>query len=230
MGSYLRGYLAACEGEIAAEIYDVVHLPKRFASNASLFAALKPLPRVGRPGALFDALEAATAMKDGKVVPQDGVRRFGRELRGLAALPWSARVRRVRSLVAEGIQDKEKDSPRLAADHIEALDYLAEHAVELGSWQALQDYRRQVASADGALLLVLSSIHRAKGQEWDVVIGFALDHDRLPLSRATDRDEERRLFYVLVTRAKEELFLVTTDIRPSPFILEPDIAACLSEA
>lgn len=229
MGAYLRAYLAACEGQITAELYDVIHLPKRFASNAALFAALKPLPRVATPADLFAALDAATALKDGKQVPQEGVRRFGRELRGLAALPWSARVRRIRSYVADGIQDREKDSPRAAQDHIEALDYLADHAIELGSWAALQDYRAQVASSSGERLVVLSSIHRAKGQEWDLVIGFAVNDERLPLARSTDRDEERRLFYVLVTRARTELVLVH-DGDPSPFLDEPGIAACLSKA
>lgn len=59
--------------------------------------------------------------------------------------------------------------------------------------------------------LILSTIHSAKGLEWHTVfIIWALD-GRLPSLHAfvseEDLEEERRLFYVAVTRAKENLFI-----------------------
>jgi DNA helicase-2/ATP-dependent DNA helicase PcrA len=59
--------------------------------------------------------------------------------------------------------------------------------------------------------LVLSTIHSAKGLEWNsVFVLYALD-GRFPTSRAADSieemEEERRLMYVACTRAKENLFI-----------------------
>jgi len=60
--------------------------------------------------------------------------------------------------------------------------------------------------------VVLSSVHQAKGLEWSRVIVIGLSEGRFPSYRsaATDEglEEERRLFYVAVTRAKNEVTLV----------------------
>jgi DNA helicase II / ATP-dependent DNA helicase PcrA len=58
----------------------------------------------------------------------------------------------------------------------------------------------------------LSTVHQAKGQEWKAVFVVGLCDGMFPLGRALDNlegeEEERRLFYVAVTRAKDELFMV----------------------
>ncbi len=59
--------------------------------------------------------------------------------------------------------------------------------------------------------LRLSSIHQAKGLEFRVVFVIMLCDGLFPSSRSMDspegEEEERRLFYVAVTRAKDELYL-----------------------
>ncbi|MGA2330930.1 MAG: ATP-dependent helicase [Syntrophales bacterium] len=59
--------------------------------------------------------------------------------------------------------------------------------------------------------VILSSIHQAKGLEWSVVLMIWCSDGMLPLARSLkDRDgeeEERRLFYVATTRAKDQLYL-----------------------
>ncbi|MDO8583554.1 MAG: UvrD-helicase domain-containing protein [bacterium] len=59
--------------------------------------------------------------------------------------------------------------------------------------------------------LVLSTIHQAKGLEWDAVFIMHLADTAFPNKRAMGEDggmeEERRLFYVAVTRARTKLFL-----------------------
>ena len=61
--------------------------------------------------------------------------------------------------------------------------------------------------------LVISTIHRAKGLEWRVVFIPMLCQDYFPSSQvAGDQDaleEERRVFYVAVTRAKDQLYLIS---------------------
>jgi DNA helicase-2/ATP-dependent DNA helicase PcrA len=55
--------------------------------------------------------------------------------------------------------------------------------------------------------VTLSTIHQAKGLEWRVVFLVWLAEGRFPTARAEDMEEERRLFYVACTRAKDELLL-----------------------
>lgn len=60
--------------------------------------------------------------------------------------------------------------------------------------------------------LILSTIHSAKGQEWKSVYVLNVVDGCIPSDRATgsaaELDEERRLLYVAMTRAKDELHLV----------------------
>ena len=60
--------------------------------------------------------------------------------------------------------------------------------------------------------LVLSTVHRAKGLEWGAVFVVGLAEGLFPLPWAArnerELEEERRLFYVAVTRAKADLHLV----------------------
>ncbi len=63
----------------------------------------------------------------------------------------------------------------------------------------------------------LSTVHQAKGLEWGVVfILWAVD-GMFPSSRSMNEaggeGEERRLFYVAATRAKDELYLCTPEVR-----------------
>lgn len=59
--------------------------------------------------------------------------------------------------------------------------------------------------------LVLSTIHSAKGLEWDVVYVIHASDGAIPSDMATDSaeqiEEERRLFYVALTRAKQRLYV-----------------------
>lgn len=83
--------------------------------------------------------------------------------------------------------------------------------------------------------VTLSTIHSAKGLEWSVVMIIDMVEDRFPSRMSQNEpeglEEERRLFYVACTRAKERLIIfspktLTTKYgdpyptRPSPFIEE----------
>ena len=63
----------------------------------------------------------------------------------------------------------------------------------------------------------LSSIHQAKGLEWQAVFLAWLTEGMFPGSRSLEDDnaleEERRLFYVGVTRCKDELYLTYPELR-----------------
>ena len=56
--------------------------------------------------------------------------------------------------------------------------------------------------------LILSTIHSAKGKEWEAVYILNVADGAIPVHRLTTNfEEERRLLYVAMTRAKEQLFL-----------------------
>ena len=66
-------------------------------------------------------------------------------------------------------------------------------------------------------MLTLSSVHQAKGLEWKAVFVIWLTEGMFPSSRSLESEEaieeERRLFYVAVTRAKDELYLTFPHLR-----------------
>ncbi len=59
--------------------------------------------------------------------------------------------------------------------------------------------------------LTLSTIHSAKGKEWDAVFIIGMNQGHFPglRSESESLDEERRLFYVAATRARRFLYLTT---------------------
>lgn len=65
----------------------------------------------------------------------------------------------------------------------------------------------------------LSTIHRVKGREWPHVIVHDATAGLMPHRLAADREEERRVFHVAVTRGSERV-LVTAGEPPSPFIAQ----------
>ena len=69
----------------------------------------------------------------------------------------------------------------------------------------------------------LSTLHRAKGLEWEAVFLPRVEEGELPVRRG-DVEEERRLFYVGLTRAKRHL-LVTWEGKPSRFLDELGVRA-----
>ncbi len=71
--------------------------------------------------------------------------------------------------------------------------------------------------------VTLSSIHQAKGLEWKVVFLIWLVDGQFPNGRILEMDdeaafeEERRLFYVALTRAKDELYLTYPMLNPKSY-------------
>ena len=81
-----------------------------------------------------------------------------------------------------------------------------------------------VGNEDGVTLMTL---HTAKGLEWPVVVLTGLEHGLFPLARAEEQpdglEEERRLCYVGLTRAKDKLYLTWARARRRGGELRPGI-------
>ncbi len=98
------------------------------------------------------------------------------------------------------------------------IQELAEFAFQFGN---VEDFLTQLAlltnveaeedPKDDTERIHLSTIHQAKGLEFDVVFVIMLCDGMFPSGRSTEspdgEEEERRLFYVAITRAKNELYL-----------------------
>lgn len=93
--------------------------------------------------------------------------------------------------------------------------------------------RDDVNSDDKKDAVQLMTLHASKGLEFPVVLLVGVEEDLLPhRNLGSDVDEERRLFYVGITRAKEKLVLSRCQTRkrhgavrpvaPSRFIVEVD--------
>lgn len=83
------------------------------------------------------------------------------------------------------------------------------------------DIRRSGSRAYPLDAVTLSTIHGAKGREFSAVFLCGINRSNLPLqaSGIKDLEEERRLFYVGMTRAKE-LLTISYFGEPSPFLAE----------
>ena len=154
--------------------------------------------------------EAPTAppIADGPVVNPNVTaeveRVFAQTLAWRPNRPPNGRRQRDRWEAIEAVRDE-------AADLAEAGSDLSAIAAELSG--------RVAAGADhSADAVTLMSMHRAKGTEFDAVFIVAAEDGLLPISYAeTDDevDEERRLLYVGVTRARRWLWITWAASRPS---------------
>lgn len=126
----------------------------------------------------------------------------------------------IRLVLEAGYEDYLKATYPNFRNRLEDLDQLAAFSRQ---FQTVEDFLTQLAlltnveaeddkpREDDHEKIRLSSIHQAKGLEFRVVFVIMLCDGLFPSSRSIDsvegEEEERRLFYVAVTRAKDELYL-----------------------
>ncbi|MEM9292644.1 MAG: ATP-dependent helicase [Acidobacteriota bacterium] len=123
------------------------------------------------------------------------------------------------------LRRKFDDAPRRAQD-LETITQLAQRYRSLESF--LSDIaldppeRAETQAADQEdEFLTLSTVHSAKGLEWKAVFVLSLNSGTFPSARSLERpdemEEERRLFYVAITRAEDHLFLLRPQQLPRQF-------------
>jgi DNA helicase-2/ATP-dependent DNA helicase PcrA len=122
----------------------------------------------------------------------------------------------VREVIASGYRDLLRATFDNASSRLEDLEQLALFADGYDGLDAFLDevtLMNELSGEDMAAepgereRMTLSTVHQAKGLEWQVVFVVWLAEGRFPSARAEDMEEERRLFYVACTRAKDELYL-----------------------
>ena len=133
--------------------------------------------------------------------------------------PWEGQVARVRKWYEPQLE-RLYETPQVRRGDLEQLERLSVQYVTRESFVTELTLDPPQASGDlsgDPLLdedyLVLSTVHSAKGQEWDSVHVLNVTDGSFPSEFSTGRpemiEEERRLLYVAMTRAKDELRLMS---------------------
>ncbi len=129
-------------------------------------------------------------------------------------------ARMLRLVVEAGYEDYLHEKYPNSRNRLEDLEQLAIFAQQFATTEEflsqlalltnVEAEAGQTANSDTEQLR-LSTIHQAKGLEFDVVFLIMLCDGMFPSSRSLDspdgEEEERRLFYVAITRARNELYL-----------------------
>ncbi len=185
---------------------------------AKAAAVFQFLSRSGRP---FDALESAEAMALAPAKSKGFFAAFIADLKSLRATDpernpaaavtailkggYPATVRLTYERPENRIADIEQFA--LLAAKYDSLERLISELLLAGDVYGMDS----VASEDQGEILVLSTVHQAKGLEWSHVFVPRLVEDSFPHRRSLEEpggeDEERRIFYVAITRAMNELTL-----------------------
>lgn len=104
-------------------------------------------------------------------------------------------------------------------------DFVDEHRLAGDMSISLEDYLREISlisdTDDNKKIsgpcVKMMTVHSSKGLEFPIVFVVGMDENVFPSSQATSSEsyieEERRLFYVAITRAKEKCFLTGADTR-----------------
>ena len=124
------------------------------------------------------------------------------------------------------VREEFPDSDKAFAFKMRGIHFLTERMntyIKEHPGTTLRDYLRSVSiigddSKDDELKISLMTMHASKGLEFKIVFLAGIEDHIIPSARALEEDsrnidEERRLFYVAITRAKEKLFINYADTR-----------------
>ena len=157
-----------------------------------------------------------------------------------ATVPWTQFVATIAQLEDETTRRSAAKMLRLVMDagyddylketfdnyerRLDEIQQLTEFAFQFGT---VEEFLTQLAlltnveaeddPKDDSEKIKLSTIHQAKGLEFEIVFVIMLCDGMFPSARSSEsndgEEEERRLFYVSITRAKNELYLTYPQIR-----------------
>lgn len=177
------------------------------AAEQSLFEAV--------PGALKGIRGKAKAGLTGFCTLIDGGRQIAHPVTAARTVLVDAGI----MLPLKGLPEDERARQENIAHLVDAL---ADHidATPDGSLASFVEQVKLISELDVAALeggaVSLLTTHAAKGLEWPVVFVVGMEEEGFPSQRAVDEgrvEEERRLFYVAVTRARERLILSAAERR-----------------
>ena len=220
--AYLRLISNPLDSEALARI---INFPKRgigattveklqnyaFEEEISVYEALAELDVIGFTGATKQKLlDFRALIKDFIVISLE--------------LPVNELVKRIvlETKMKEAYADESDESINKRANIDEFINSVEEYC-RLNPDSTLTDYLNQITlysdtdEMDDGNYVTLATIHAVKGLEFPCVFVCGLEENIMPVSRAVgndnDMEEERRLMYVAITRAKDRLFLTRSKSR-----------------
>jgi len=181
---------------------------------------------------------AAGGLADGRAGSQGGAAiGLAAILEKLESLRGTLASRGIEAVINElenGFIPVDRSIPETALADEAIRENAREHGTDLASFLArLSLLTRESEGARRVERVTLLTFHASKGLEFPVVFIAGAEDGIVPMK--DDPDEERRLFYVAMTRAADALFIshcarrmihgALTDCRPSPFLAEipPDL-------
>jgi ATP-dependent DNA helicase UvrD/PcrA len=226
------GYLRLISNPLDAGAFDrIVNYPRRGIGNAS-----RERLASWAEGEGLSLLEAARRAEEADGLPKAGARalvQFARLIQRYSGLAAETRVGELlEELISEldllrHLRDEGPEGEDRADNVRELVDGAREYDMEtlteldddeIDAFTELDLFLQQVALVSDVDAhdpdtdaVTLMTLHNAKGLEFGVVFISGMEDGLFPLSRAYDEpaelEEERRLFYVGITRAEDKLFL-----------------------
>lgn len=169
-------------------------------------------------------LDSLNSKEVTNLIPRTAIKPFGEFLDNIKTFREPVLLKNpsemIRLIIESGYEDYLFTKYADAESRIEDLNQLSTFAMQYESTKELLSDLALLTSvvAEDVIMggeddekVKLSSVHQAKGLEWKVVFIIWLSDGRFPAAKAIKNgegeEEERRLFYVAVTRARDEIYL-----------------------
>ncbi len=220
--AYLRLISNPDDNEAAERI---INVPRRGIGERTIAQMYEYASKTG-----FSLYDAAVYCNELKVTPavREKVRDFANLVKNFVQsavdTPVNELVREVISLadLRAAYDDGTDDGDSKLANLDEFIASVDEY-VRLNPTATLKDYLNQITLAsdtdelESGNFVTLATIHSVKGLEFPVVFICGMEDKIFPSARAEEEgretEEERRLMYVAITRAKERLYLTRSKSR-----------------
>jgi DNA helicase-2/ATP-dependent DNA helicase PcrA len=229
-------YLRVIENpEDSLALERIINVPRRGIGDATLGIAQKFAAEAG--ASLYQGVELAAKSPETPNRAKNGLVQFLELIQGLVSKKGKATVSQLVEMVLENtgyIRELEREQTLEAEGRIENLRELLTVTQEFEARQS-QNVAENEEESDGSMnigafleevslltdldradlsddSITLMTMHAAKGLEFPVVFMAGMEENVFPLARSAHDDrsleEERRLCYVGITRAKDRLYLV----------------------
>jgi len=201
---------------VAGKIREIINREDEHGGVAILVRSALQLPAIET--ALQDAGIDFDVQDSRAFFDQPIIKRALMEIRGAAVAGVEGKLSSVVSdiLIGLGLPPNLSDGDHAGQSSQNGLAPIKQLADGLNESITLQEFSELLADhaksgeAPTEASVSISTIHSAKGREWSTVFAVGMNEGIFPSNHSSSGEsleEERRLFYVAVTRAKKELYL-----------------------
>lgn len=202
----------------------IVNVPKRGIGNSTLDAITQYARNTG--DSLFGALLEADSISGVSTKAKKGIKEFVKIMSDLMSIAETESVSKLLKEVLERtgyLKELERDNDEESQSRAENIKELLSATLEFeerNETAALSDFLEQMALMsdidnveEGREAIIMMTLHSAKGLEYPYVFMSGMEEGVFPSQRSyfeeKQMEEERRLMYVGITRAKERLYLTS---------------------